>query len=140
MFQDMGDWCMAKDYNGAERFNDGSRPLIAETPFADIVISGTPNESEVSIGVYPNGGMLFYEGKAANKELAQKIGMDIANHLDANEDGPFVFFNGDFTSFFKSLQITGIRTAEETNTSLSDSEHNEIVHDCEDDLDQGEEI
>ncbi len=40
IFKDMGDWSMSKDYNGAERFNDGGRPLIAETELADIIISG----------------------------------------------------------------------------------------------------
>ena len=38
LFVDMSDWCMAKDYNGAESFIDGSRPLIAETQYADIII------------------------------------------------------------------------------------------------------
>ena len=54
MYKDMSDWCMAKDYNGAERFNDGSRPLMAETECADIIISGIQNKNEVCIGVADN--------------------------------------------------------------------------------------
>jgi len=43
-FKPMSDWCMSKDYNGAERFHDGSRPLIGETKFADIIVDGVAGD------------------------------------------------------------------------------------------------
>ena len=112
MFKDMSDWDMAKDYNGAERFNDGSRPQIAETESADITISGIPGQNEVSIGVYPYHVLCghYYEGKVATKELANQIGTVIAKYINANSDGSNLFTDGKFADFFKTLKIADIRT------------------------------
>jgi hypothetical protein len=112
MFKDMSDWCMFKDYNGAEPFNDGSRPLMGETQFADIVISGNPHKNNVIIGVYPYNEVFeyHYEGFVTTKESAEPIGIEIANYINSNSDGQFMFTNGSFMEFFKGLQITDIRS------------------------------
>lgn len=142
MFNDMSDWCMAKDYNGAERFTDGSRPLIAETKFADIVISGVPDKDEVHIGVHPYNEMCdyFYEGHTTTKELAEQIGNDIEKYINVNEDGQFMFTNGSFKEFFKGLQITNIRTQdyEEVIDNLLPDSANTPEND--DEADQGAEM
>lgn len=113
MFTDMSDWCMSKDYNGAERFNDGKRPLMAETEFADIIICGIPGKNEVAINVSPyneDGGS--FDGEATTKEQAEKIGADIINYINSNIDGSSMFTNGDFKDFFSSLPLTNIHTDE----------------------------
>ena len=137
MFKDMSDWCMAKDYNGAERFNDGSCPLMVETEFADIIIGGIPNENGILIGVYPHGEIChyYYEGEIATKELAEQIGADIFNYIHSNTDGQFMFINGDFNDFFNTLQVINIRTHD---TEKTDDSFEYIESDEE--MDQGEEL
>lgn len=100
----MGDWCMAKDYNGAENFLDGTRPLLAGMKYADIVVSGhnTNNKDErVLVGVYPTVecGGLFYEGLAANMAQGVEIGETIAEHIKNGFD------RDSFSSYFKSIGL-----------------------------------
>ena len=105
LFVDMSDWCMAKDYNGAESFMDGSRPLIAETQYADIIICRghrEPNAVALSVCI----GEYYYDGEVATKELAIEIGTRIAEQINAT--GKQQFENGSFRDFFYSLQITDI--------------------------------
>ena len=108
-FVPLGDWAMAKDYSGAERFEDGSRPVIAETKFADIVIGGTSDKDKICVGVHPYAAMgdSFYEGTVGTKDLAIQIGKDIATYIDANAETQFT--DGRFKLFFSDLQLSGIR-------------------------------
>ena len=105
LFVDMSDWSMAKDYNGAESFADGSRPLIAETQYADIIICrGNYNPNAVALAVCI--GEYYYDGEVATKELAIEIGTKIAEQI--NSTGKQQFEDGSFRDFFYSLQITDI--------------------------------
>lgn len=137
-FKDMSDWDMAKDYSGAERFSDGSRPLIAETRFADIVISGIPDKDKVIIVIRPYGEMCdyFYEGYTATKASAVQIGNEIEKYINTNEDGQFMFSNGSFRKFFVNLNITKIRTHDFKDEILPDTSEFELNNE----LDQGEEM
>jgi len=141
-FKDMSDWDMAKDYNGAERFSDGSRPLIAETKFADIVISGTLDNDKVIIGIHPYGEMCdyFYEGYTTTKELAEQIGKEIEEYVNANEDGQFMFSNGSFREFFRNLNITNIRTHDFKDETLPNPSENYGVLEPKTEADQGAEM
>lgn len=119
----MSDWCMSKDYQGAEPFKDGSRPLLAETSLADIVISGIVDKDEVFIGVYPHDDH-YYEGHIATKELACQIGTDIVNHINTNTNMDVQFTDGSFKHFFTGLQIFNIRI-QDSIQKLPDRENNQ---------------
>jgi len=138
IYKDMSDWCMAKDYNGVERFNDGSRPLIAETKFADIVIGGIPDSDKVCIGVHPYNELCgyYYEGCIATKELAEQIGKTLADYIDANNIVQFT--NGGFKEFFTSQTITDTNIADFTDEIQRESSTEDFEHDS--DMNQGEEI
>jgi hypothetical protein len=142
VFKDMSDWDMAKDYSGAERFSDGSRPLIAETKFADIVISGMLDKDKVIIGIHPYAEMCdyFYEGYAATKESAEQIGKTIEEYINANEDGQFMFSNGSFRDFFRNLNITNIRTHDFKDKILPNPSVSFGAFEHETETDQGEEM
>jgi len=110
--KDMGDWSLAKDYNGAEYFVDGARPLLAETKFADIVIGGynaNDKDERVLVGVYlsyDNCGS-FYEGVAENKAKGIEIGEKIAEHISTD-------FNKDnFLIYFKSFNLSSLSISED---------------------------
>ena len=138
IYKDLSDWCMAKDYNGAECFNDGSRPLIAETKFADIVICGIPDSNKVWIGVYLHNELCdyFYEGCAMTKESAKQIGKDLAEYIDSNNIVQFT--NDSFKEFFTSQSITNTNITDFMDEIRRESSTNDLEAD--DDLNNGEEI
>jgi len=101
----MGDWCLFKDYNGAEHFTDGSRPLMAEINGCDVVIGGfepSGKDSRVWVGVYFNCGASI-EGLTNSKEKGIEIGEQIAEYL--NNDATKVVFE----QFFRSLDLSEVR-------------------------------
>jgi hypothetical protein len=138
IYKGLDDWSMAKDYNGAERFSDGSRPLIAETKFADIVIGGIPNSNKVCIGVYLHNELChyFYEGKAESKEMAEQIGKDLAEYIDSNNIVQFT--NGSFKEFFTGRTITDTNISDFMDEKQPKSSTDDFEHDI--DINQGEEI
>ena len=125
-FSPMSDWCMSKDYNGAECFHDGSRPLIAETVFADIIISGIPGEAhkvDISISPYEEHEH-FYHCKMPSKAVAIKIATELGCFINAQKDVPFA--DGRFLVHFKALiatlkEKTSLRHSLEENAQKSKS-------------------
>jgi len=102
-FEPMSDWCMAKDYNGAEWFDDGSRPLLAETKFAGIVVSGIPGEKHkvhISVSPYCDYGH-FFDCKIPSKEAAIKIATELGDFINTQDENQFG--DGRFLSHFKGL-------------------------------------
>jgi hypothetical protein len=108
LFKDMDNWSLSKDYNGAERFNDGGRPLIAETELADIIIDGIPGKNAVAISVHPYDDTVSYSGEAPTKEAALKIGEDIAGFINASPNDLSMFVDGDFRDFFGRLPVSNV--------------------------------
>ena len=87
---------------------------MAETKTADIFINGIHGKDEVFIGVYPHDvSGYFYEGEIESKELAERIGADIAGYINSGDNGQLMFSDRSFGAYFESLEISDIRTNEE---------------------------
>jgi hypothetical protein len=123
LFKDMDDWSLSKDYNGAERFNDGSRPLIAETELADIIIDGIPGKDAVAISVHPYGDIGSYSGEASTKEAALKIGEDIARYINASPIDFSLSIDGNFREFFGRLPLSNVNIMGEVTEQPKAPEH-----------------
>jgi len=101
----MSDWCMSKDYNGAERFHDGSRPLMAETKFADIIIGGIVGEKhKVLLSVSPyEECMHFAHCELPSKETAIKLATALGNFINTQNENQFG--DGRFLAQFEQLLV-----------------------------------
>ena len=100
----MSDWCMAKDYNGAERFSDRSRPLIAEVNDCDIVVSGYDvgrKSKKVLIYVSFNMGD-WITGLADNKAKGIELGELIAVQISKGTT------KVEFVEFFNNLGFSEV--------------------------------
>ena len=100
----MSDWCMAKDYNGAERFADGSKPLMAEVSDCDIVVSGYDLSGKndkawiyVSFATED-----WITGLADSKAKGIELGELIAEFINKGTT------KADFEKFFRSLSLSEI--------------------------------
>jgi len=101
----MSDWCLHKDYNGAEHFTDGSRPLMAEVNGCDVIVSGyepSREDDRVWVSVHFDCENTI-TGLTDSKEKGIEIGEQVAEHLNkgATKD--------DFETFFRSLGFMEIR-------------------------------
>lgn len=131
-FAPMNDWDMTKDYQGAERFHDGSRPLLAETKFADIIVSGIPEEKhKVYVFVSPyHDPTHFFQCKMPSKEIALQIGAELGRFMNTQDeqqfaDGRFLLQFKELTSSFKeksSLRHTLEKNAEKSKVLFSDEQ------------------
>jgi len=101
----MSDWCMAKDYNGAERFADGSRPLMAEINGCDIIISGYDlNRKDERVWVYVSFDTEdWIVGLTDNKAKGIELGELIAKHISSG------ITKEEFVKFFRGLGFSEIK-------------------------------
>ena len=100
----MSNWCLFKDYNGAEHFTDGSRPLMAEINGCDVLVSGyepSGKDSRVWVCVYFDCEDSI-TGLTENKEKGIEIGEQIAEHINSGTT------KDDFERFFRSLDFSEI--------------------------------
>jgi hypothetical protein len=100
----MSDWSMSKDYNGAERFADGSRPLMAEINDYVVVVSGYDgSRKDNRVWVYVH--FECYEsidGLTDSKEKGIELGELIAEHISNGTT------KDDVAEFYKSLDFLEI--------------------------------
>jgi|GEM_PF-4757185 len=100
----MNDWCLSKDFNGAERFADGSRPLMAEIGDCVVIVSGyDPSRKDVRAWVTVHsecGG--FVAGLAENKEKGAEKGELIAECISEGKT------KNEIEKFFKSQDFAEI--------------------------------
>jgi len=95
---------MAKDYNGAERFADGSRPLMAEVNECDIVVSGygVSSTSERAWIYISFAAEDWITGLADSKAKGIELGELIAEHISKGTT------KTDFEKFFRILGLSKI--------------------------------
>jgi len=102
----MNDWCMAKDYNGSERFVDGSRPLMAEVNGCDIVVSGyDASGKDERAWIYVSFTTeAWIIGLAENKAKGAELGELIAEYISNGTT------KADFDNFFRSLGLSEVKS------------------------------
>lgn len=83
------------EYSGAEKFEDGSEPLIYSTDYLDLVIA--KNGNFVSMDIYSDDGDFFRT--FSNKESAVSYFDFIANYLDDIESSEDLYEFSDENEF-----------------------------------------
>ena len=120
----MSDWCLSKDFNGAERFTDGSRPLMAEINDYVIIVDGydfdkTDIRAWVSVHFDCED---FIAGLAENKEKGIDIGEILAEHISngANKE--------EFERFFRNLALSEVDADGWTSSSKNAEDCSDTVN------------